>query len=304
MGLNRLETKLGKLVMKNPVTVASGTFGIEYSELYDLNNLGAIVTKTITPEPKKGNPTPRLFETECGLLNSIGLQNPGIDAFLNHTIHHYETITSPLLVSFSASSIHEFGIMLKKLEKCDMIAGYEVNISCPNVENEGIAFGVDAETVYRLSKELSAMTEKELIIKLSPNVTDIISIAKAAEEGGADSLALINTMMGMAINWETGESRIRKGVAGYSGQAIKPIALQMVYKVCRNVKIPVLAMGGICNYKDCLEFFYAGASAVAVGTSQFYNPSISLEIIRDLDNYLNEKQLNLQDIIGKVTGIE
>ncbi len=302
--MNRLSTKLGKLEMKNPVTVASGTFGLEYSSLYNLDDLGAIVTKTITPEVKKGNPTPRLYETECGMLNSIGLQNSGIDAFLDQSIHNYHFLNTPLIVSFSASSIHEFCIMLKKLENCDKISGYEVNISCPNVENEGIAFGVDPHVVYNLSKELSSITEKELIIKLSPNVTDIVTIAKAAEEGGADSIALINTMLGMAIDWQTGKSMIRKGIAGYSGQAIKPIALQMVYKVCKSVKIPVLAMGGIYNFKDCLEFFYAGASAVAIGTAQFSNPLCPVEIIKELDKFLLEKQLNLKDIIGTVSGIE
>jgi len=226
--MNRLESRLGKLTFKNPITVASGTFGYEYSQLYDISQLGAIVTKTITPEPKQGNPVPRLYETECGLLNSIGLQNPGVDTFIRSNVKEYDAIDTPLIVSFSAGTIDEFCEMLVKLETVDRISGYEVNVSCPNVENEGLAFGVDAKIVNNLTSRLSKLTQKELIIKLSPNVTDIVSIAKAAEEGGASSVALINTLLGMAIDWKSGQSMIKRGIAGYSGPAIKPVALQMV----------------------------------------------------------------------------
>jgi dihydroorotate dehydrogenase (NAD+) catalytic subunit len=302
--MNRLASKLGVLNFNNPITVASGTFSHEYNKIYDINKLGAIVTKTITPEPKNGNPTPRLFETEAGLLNSIGLQNPGIDQFLKSGIKEYSEFSSPLIISFSAGTINEFCEMLQKLESCDQINGYEVNVSCPNVENEGIAFGVNSKTVNELTSKLAKLTRKELIIKLSPNVTDIVSIAKAAVDGGATSLALINTMMGMAIDPLTGKSRIKKGIAGYSGQAIKPIALQMVYKVAKAVNIPILAMGGVYNYLDCLEFFYAGASMIAVGTSQFSQPDSPFQIIKDLEKHFSQTNQNLSDIIGKVWGIE
>lgn len=301
--MNRLKTKLGLIELKNPITVASGTFGYEYNDFFDLNALGAIVTKTITPEPKAGNVPPRLFETNHGLLNSIGLQNPGVDGFLTTEIPVYEKYDTPIIVSFSAPSINGFCKTIEKLEENKNIAGYEVNVSCPNVENEGLAFGTCPDTVFDLTSKLKKLTNKELIIKLSPNVTDIATIAKAAEQGGATSIALINTLLGMAIDPQTGKSRLKRGVAGYSGPAIKPVALWLTYKVAKAIKIPILAMGGICNHLDALEFFYAGASAVAIGTKNFYNPNACAEIIKNLENYFDEKQINLTDIIGKVNGL-
>lgn len=299
--MNRLLTSLGKLAMQNPVTVASGTFGTEFSQLYDLNRLGAYVTKTITYLPKAGNPPPRIFETECGLLNSIGLQNPGIAAFLETNLPELrKLLTIPLIVSFSGSTMDEFTQMLIQMEDHPGIAGYEVNISCPNVENEGLAFGVDAETVYTLTSRLAALTQRELIVKLSPNVTDIVSIAQAAQEAGADSLALINTLFGMAIDPLTGNSRIKRGICGYSGPAIKPIALANVYKVAQKTHIPILAMGGICDWKDAMEFFYAGASAVAIGTYSFVNATATIEMIDSLEKHLLENEFCLADLIGKV----
>ena len=300
--MNRLQTILGKLELSNPVTVASGTFGLEYSEFFDLNRLGAFVTKTITKHAKQGNPPQRLYETECGLLNSIGLQNPGVEVFLKeHLPVLREALNIPIIVSFSGGTIEEFSTILTMMEAEEGIAGYEVNVSCPNVEKEGIAFGVDALIVYELTRRLKRLTKKELIIKLSPNVTDIATIALAAEEGGADSLALINTVSGMAIDPLSGKSRIRMGVCGYSGPAIKPIALANVYKVARKVKIPILAMGGICNWQDALEFFYAGASAIAIGTYNFVQPAAALDTIIGLEKHFLEKGLTLQDVIGKVS---
>lgn len=299
---NRLQTRLGKLELQNPVTVASGTFGLEYGEFFDLNRLGAYVTKTITQKSKIGNAPPRLYETEAGLLNSIGLQNPGVTDFLKTNLPElYHVLTIPIIVSFSGGTIEEFTKVLKQLERADRIAGYEINISCPNVEKEGIAFGVDALVVYELIRRLRSITEKELIVKLTPNVTDIVSIANAAEDGGADSLALINTVQGMAIDPLKGKARVKMGICGYSGPAIKPIALANVYKVAQRVKLPILAMGGICTWQDAMEFFYAGASAVAVGTYNFANPNACIDIIDGLDNYLSEKGATLQDIIGKVS---
>jgi len=307
--MNRLETALGKIRMKNPVTVASGTFGIEYEELFDLNRLGAIVTKTITLQPKEGNPPPRLCETPAGLLNSIGLQNPGLEAFIEQSLPEYLQLLSrngatitPLIVSFSGATISEFVTIMNRLETVEGIAGYEINVSCPNVEKEGLSFGVDAAAVYDLTRELidNRQSDRELIVKLSPNVTDIVKIAKAAHEGGCDSLALINTLLGMAIDWNNGESLLKRGFGGLSGPAIKPIALYNVYKVAREVNIPILAMGGITSWQDALEFFYAGASAVAIGTGNFINPLTTIEIIDRLDSYLENKAFGLSSLIGKV----
>jgi dihydroorotate dehydrogenase (NAD+) catalytic subunit len=300
--MNRLQTQLGKLPMHNPVTVASGTFGLEYGDFFELNRLGAYVTKTITLHPKIGNATPRLYETEAGLLNSIGLQNPGVDDLIKfHLPELREKLTIPLIISFSGGTIEEFVTVLKLLEQQEGIAAYEVNISCPNVEKEGIAFGVDALVVYELIRRLRPLTKKELIVKLTPNVTDIASIASAAEDGGADSLALINTVQGITIDPLTGKSRIKTGICGYSGPALKPIALANVYKVAQRTKLPILGMGGICTWQDALEFFYAGASAIAVGTYNFVNPRACVEIIEGLDKHFKDKENTLKDIIGKVS---
>ncbi len=298
-----LTTKLGRIEMKNPVTVASGTFGLNYGDFFELSQLGALVTKTITMDPRAGNPPPRLFETECGLLNSIGLQNPGLEGFLRDDLPRYRQIDTPILVSFSGNSVDQFCRMMERMEKHDGIAGYEVNVSCPNVEKEGIAFGTDPKVVYQLTKALAAITMRELCIKLSPNVTDIVAIARAAEEGGATSIALINTLIGMAIDWRNGKSRIARGGAGYSGRAVKPVAVFQVYKVAQKVKIPILAMGGISNWMDALEFLYAGASAVAVGTRNFVDPDATTKIIDGIGSYLLDNKLNLTDVIGKVSGV-
>ena len=303
-GMNRLETSLGKLKLKNPISVASGTFGLEYESLVDFNKLGAIVTKTITKNYKAGNKPPRLFETSGGLLNSIGLQNPGLEGFIKDVLPEYRKFSSPLIVSFSGSTVSEFKEILSELDNQESIAGYEVNVSCPNVENEGIAFGTNAETVYKLTKELSAITDRELIIKLTPNVTSISEIAIAAQEGGADSLALINTLLGMAIDWETGQSYFKRGVAGYSGPPIKPVALRLVHEVAKNVSIPILAMGGIKDYKDVLEFIYAGASAVSIGTYNFVNPTATTDAIVNLEKFFAERDITIIDIKNKIKGLE
>ncbi len=299
-----MTARLGKLTLKNPVTVASGTFGINYADFFDLSRLGALVTKTITMDPRQGNKPPRLFETECGLLNSIGLQNPGLEGFLRDDLPRYREFDTPILVSFSGNSIGQFRKMLERMESFEGIAGYEVNVSCPNVEKEGLAFGTDPKVVYELTRELAKITERELIVKLSPNVTDIVAIARAAEEGGATTIALINTLIGMAIDWQTGKSRIARGGAGYSGRAIKPVALFQVFRVAQNVRIPILAMGGISTWQDALEFFYAGASAVAIGTRNFVQPDATIQIIDGLRDFLINNDQTLSDIIGKVNGIE
>ncbi|MCB5264623.1 MAG: dihydroorotate dehydrogenase [Candidatus Cloacimonetes bacterium] len=296
-----LHSKLGVLELKTPLTVASGTFDLENLEFFDPACLGAFVCKTITRLPKKGNPPPRLYETEAGLLNSIGLQNPGLDAFIAEKLPVYrEQLRMPLIVSVSGSSIAEFAEMIEKLEACAGISGYEINISCPNVENEGIAFGVSSEIVYQLVHRLSALTQRELCIKLSPNVSDIAEIARAAEAGKASSIALINSIYGMAIDYRTGKSRIKKGVAGYTGIGIKPVALALTHKAAEAVKIPILAMGGIYTWQDALEFIWAGASAIALGTANFINPLAAPELIMGLGEFLLERQLSISEIRGKV----
>lgn len=296
-----LHSKLGRLELKTPLTVASGTFDLENLEFFDPACLGAFVCKTITREPKKGNPPPRLYETEAGLLNSIGLQNPGLDVFITEKLPVYrENLQMPLIVSISGSSIAEFAEMIEKLEACEGISGYEINISCPNVENEGIAFGVTPEIVYKLVKRLSSLTPRELCIKLSPNVSDIAEIAQAAQAGKASSIALINSVYGMAINYRNGQSRIKKGVAGYTGLGIKPVALALTYKTAQAVDIPILAMGGIYTWQDALEFIWAGASAIAIGTANFINPLAAPELIMGLGEFLLEHKLRISEIIGKV----
>ena len=299
--LNPLQTSLGRLKVNSPVTVASGTFALENLDFIAQEHLGAYVCKTITRYPKKGNPPPRLYETEAGLLNSIGLQNPGLDKFIAEDLPVLrETLTVPLIVSFSGSSLIEFAQMLECLEKQEGISGYEVNVSCPNVENEGITFGIDPDVVNKLCALLSPLTERELIVKLSPNVTDIAVIAKAAEEGGATAISLINTIWGMAIDYCNGKSRIKKGIGGYSGIGIKPLALALTYRAAQAVKIPVIAMGGIYNWQDALEFFWAGASMIALGTANFIDPLAVDKVYEGLSSFCLEKQLNLKDIVGKV----
>lgn len=295
-----LKRKIGEMLWKNPVTVASGTFGLEYAELFDISQLGAIVTKTITLLPKPGNEPPRLAETEAGLLNSIGLQNPGLEDFIKNELPEYQKIDTNLIVSVSGSSIFEFGEIIQKLNNQPKIDGYEINISCPNVENEGIAFGTDTGIVYNLISHLRKITERTIIVKLTPNVTFIEEIAMSAERAGADALSLINTVYGMAIDIETRKPKIKNGIAGYSGIGIKPIALQNVYKVAKVVKIPIIGMGGIRNTNDALEFIIAGASAIAVGTQNFVNPLTILNIIQGLENYLDEKKVQYKDLINSV----
>ena len=298
--MKSLATSLGRLRLKSPVTVASGTFDPDYVELFDQDVLGAYTTKTITLAPKAGNPHPRLYETEAGLLNSIGLQNPGLKAWLNEDLPSLlDLLRIPLIVSFSGSSEDEFLRILEGLEVQDGIAGYEVNVSCPNVAREGIAFGADPDVVFSLASRLSAITQRELIFKLSPNVTNIACIAQAAESGGASSLALINTLYGSAIDWKTGRFRISSPVCGYSGIGIKPGALALCHKVAQVVTIPILALGGIYSWQDALEFFWAGASAIALGTAFYSDPLAAVKLRDGLEKHLRENDLSLSDIIGK-----
>ncbi|MEN6444746.1 MAG: dihydroorotate dehydrogenase [Candidatus Cloacimonas sp.] len=298
--VNKLQTSLGRIMLQSPITVASGTFALDNLKIVEQNFLGAFVCKTITRHPKKGNPPPRLFETEAGLLNSIGLQNPGLDKFIAEDLPVLkEKLDVPLIVSFSGSSYAEFAEMLETLEKQEGIAGYELNVSCPNVENEGIAFGVNPDIVHQLCKQLAPLTERELIVKLSPNVSDIGMIAKAAEEGGATAISMINTVWGMAINYQNGKSMLQKGIGGYSGIGIKPIALALLYQAAKVIHIPIIAMGGIYKWQDALEFFWAGASAISLGTANFIDPLAVQNVYAGINAFLQERNITLSDIVGK-----
>jgi len=300
--MNRLATSLGKLSLQSPITVASGTFDTGYFDLFEQNILGAYTTKTITMQPKAGNPPPRIFETEAGLLNTIGLQNPGLKGFLSEELPRLRDLLDiPLIVSFSGSSVAEFEAILETLEKEEGIAGYEINVSCPNVEKEGIAFGAEPDVVFALACAMASKSSRELIFKLSPNVTDIAQIAIAATEGGASSLALINTLYGAAIDWKTGRFRTSNPVCGYSGTALKPVALALCHKVAQAVKTPILALGGIHTWQDALEFFYAGASAIALGTAFYSDPLAAVKLHQGLKDHLEEKELALSELIGKAS---
>lgn len=299
-GMNNCGITIGTMKWKNPVTVASGTFGLEFAELMNPSSLGAIVTKTVTKLPKSGNPPCRLAETEAGLLNSIGIQNPGIHDFIESVLPSYRIFNTNLIVSISGNSIDEFVELISILNHQSGIHAYEINVSCPNVENEGIAFGTDATIVKQLVSAIRPVTIRPFIVKLTPNVTSIETIAVAAESGGADGISLINTVYGMAIDIEQRCSKIKKGIAGYSGIGIKPIALQAVYRVSNAVSIPVIGMGGIRNTRDALEFIIAGASAIAVGTQNFVNPQVSLEIIQGIESYIKEQHISYSSLIGSL----
>ena len=296
-----LKVDIGKLTLKNPVMTASGTFGYgkEFDEFVDLNRLGAIIVKGISMEPSMGNPPPRIVETSCGMLNAIGLENIGIKAFVKNKLPFLRKNSTPVLVNIYGKNIEEYAQLAAFIDDIEGITGIELNISCPNVKSGGIAFGVEPKSTFQVVKAVRERTEKPLMVKLSPNVTDITVIAKAAEEGGADSLSLINTITGMAIDSKTGRSRLANITGGLSGPAIKPVALRMVWQTVQSVNIPVIGIGGIMTAEDALEFLIAGASAVQVGTANFINPGATMDIINGIESFLKEKELQkISDIIG------
>lgn len=281
--------------LKNPVLTASGTFGfgIEYSQLWDLNLLGGIIVKAITLEPRWGNPPIRIAETPAGILNSIGLQNPGVDSFIHDYLpflRQYDDL--PVIVNIAGNTIEDYVGVTEKLSCVEGIHGLEVNISCPNVKEGGLAFGTDPDSAYSVIKAVKSNTSLPVIAKLSPNVNDIVSIACSVEEAGADGISLINTLLGMAIDVNSWQPVLGNVVGGLSGPAIKPVAVRMVWQVAQKVKIPILGMGGISNALDGVEFVLAGAKAIAVGTANFYNHYAVLEIITGLKQYLASKNLN------------
>jgi len=298
-----LEVKFLGKTFKNPIIPASGTFGFgyEFASFYDINILGSISLKGTTLEPRYGNKLPRIAECPSGLVNAIGLQNPGVDKVVNEELHKLKEVYSDLVIAnVGGHSVTEYVETCKKFNDAETVFAVELNISCPNVKGGGMAFGTDPEVASQLVKEVKKVLKKPLIVKLSPNVTDIVKMAKAVEEAGADAISLINTLVGMRINLKTGEPIISIKKGGYSGPGIFPVALRMVYEVSHAVSIPVIGMGGISNAYDVLEMMYAGASLVMVGAENLINPYACKEIIDNLPKVMKEYGIkNLQDIIGR-----
>ena len=299
-----LSIKIGNTTFKNPIFVASGTFGYgtENPELVDVSNIGAIVTKSITLNPREGNPPPRIVETPSGMINSIGLANIGVDKYINEMLPVYEEIGSPIIMNIAGSSMEEYIKVLQQMEAVSSnIVGYEINISCPNVKEGGMEFGVDCNMTEKLTKELRKLTDRLLIMKLSPNVTDISAIATSSENGGADAVSAVNTVVGMSIDHKTGKNNIYTTYGGLSGPAIKPVGLACVHKVYNSVKIPIIGIGGIVNSSDVIEYILAGSIAVQVGTANYRDPGISEKILNDLNSYLDEQELDsIDSLIGSV----
>jgi len=298
-----LTTSLGKLTLKNPVLVASGTFGygLEYQQIVGLEKLGALVLKTITLKPREGNPPPRIWETPSGILNAIGLQNVGIDNFLDVKLPLLKKYDVPIIINIAGESIDEYVELANRFDGFKEIAAIELNVSCPNVKKGGMRFGEDREAVAELVRAVRKATKKVLITKLTPNVTDISAIARSAEGAGSDVLSLVNTFLGMAIDTNSRRPRLAYITGGLSGPAIRPIAVRMVWQVAKVVKIPIIGMGGITSLENALEFIIAGASAISIGTANFVNPNTPVEIIEGLTRYMEKKNIkDLSEIRGKL----
>lgn len=298
-----LSVDVGGVVLKNPVMTASGTFGygIEFKDYVDLNKLGGIVVKGLSIEPSKGNPPPRIVETACGMLNAIGLENIGIRAFVKDKIPELSKLQTPVFINVYGKTEGDYVSVAEIADEVPAIAGMEINISCPNVSQGGLAFGVDPCSAASVVKAVRSVTRKPLMVKLTPNVTDITVVAKSVVDAGADSLSLINTITGMAIDLKTRKPKLANKVGGLSGPAIKPVALRMVWQVANAVSVPVVGMGGIMNAEDALEFIVAGATAVQIGTANFVNPSATLEIVEGMTRYLKENNISsIKDLRGSL----
>ena len=296
-----LSVKIGPLRLKNPVLTASGTFGYgrEFSDLVDLDRLGGIVVKGLSLRPRAGNPPPRIVETPCGMLNAIGLANVGLDAFLKEKVPWLRSLDTAVIVNIYGHTLSEYGEVAAGLRGVEGISALEVNISCPNVEKGGMAFGTDPEMSARVTAHVLENTDRPVIVKLSPNVTDIRETARAVESAGAHAVSLINTLTGMAIDIERRAPVLANGSGGLSGPAIRPVAVHMVYQVAGAVGIPVIGGGGIMDYRDALEFLMAGACAVQVGTANFVNPSVSTDIIDGLRRFCEEKGVSgIAELVG------
>lgn len=292
---------IGDLHFRNPVLTASGTFGYgsEFEDFMDLSRLGGIVVKGTTLEPREGNPYPRMAETPSGMLNAVGLQNKGIDYFEKNIYPRIININTNLIVNVNGSYIEDYIALAERIDKLDKIPAIELNISCPNVKMGGMAFGTNLDSAREVTREVRAVCSKKLIVKLSPNVTNIVDFARVVEEEGADSVSLINTLLGMAVDVQKMKPSLSTITGGLSGPAVKPVALRMVWQVANAVTIPVIGMGGIMTTSDALEFLMAGASAIQVGTASFIDPQASVKILDGIENYLKTKGFtDIKDIIG------
>lgn len=299
-----LSVNIGKLQMDNPVMTASGTFGYgeEFQDFIDLERIGGIIVKGTTLHKREGNPYPRMAETPSGMLNAVGLQNKGVNYFVEQIYPRIKNLDTNIIVNVSGSAIEDYVETAQIINELDKIPAIELNISCPNVKQGGMAFGVSACGAADVVKAVREVYKKTLIVKLSPNVTDVTEIARAAEDSGADSVSLINTLLGMAINAETRRPMLSTITGGLSGPAVKPIALRMVWQVAKSVKIPVIGLGGIMDWKDAIEFFLAGASAIQIGTANFIDPQATVKIIDGINDYLNRH--NYQSIYEIVGGLK
>ena len=298
-----LSVNIAGILMKNPVMVASGTFGYgeEYAKYIDLNKLGAIVVKGLSLTPREGNPPPRIVETSAGMLNSIGLQNIGIDSFINEKLPFLEKFDTKVIVNFFGDSIDEYCEVAKRIDSVSGIHGLEMNISCPNKKEGWLEFGTNPDLAFRVVSAVRKNTKLPLIVKLSPNVTDITVIAKAVSDAGADAVSLINTLSGMAIDIKTRKPKLANIIGGLSGPAIKPVALKMVWQVAKTIKLPIIGVGGIMTYEDAIEFMIAGASAVQIGTANFIDPASSEKIIDGLKLYCEQNSIkDINEIAGSI----
>lgn len=299
----RLNVEIGELKLKNPVTTASGTFGYgaEYKDFIDLGRLGGIFVKGTTIEPRQGNNYPRMAETPSGMLNSVGLQNKGVDYFVEQLYPVIKEYDTNIIVNVSGSTIDDYIKCTEKLVDLDKMPAIELNISCPNVKEGGMAFGVSCESAAKVTRAVRDIFPKTLIVKLSPNVTNIADIARAVEAEGADSVSLVNTFMGMAIDIESRKPKLSTITGGLSGPCIKPIAVRMVWEVFNAVKIPVIGMGGISNWQDAIEFILAGSRAIQVGTYNFIDPTISVKIVDGINEYLDRHNIeSVNDLVGQM----
>ncbi|MCP4582156.1 MAG: dihydroorotate dehydrogenase [candidate division Zixibacteria bacterium] len=302
MGID-LQVKFAGLTLKNPILTASGCFGYgeEAADFFDLDKLGGIVTKTITPLPRTGHPPPKVVETDSGMLNAIGLTNVGIDKFISDKMPFLRQADTSILVNIGGTTVDDYVKLTERISAESDVDAIEINISCPNVDRGGLEFGASPEGAALVIRACKDVSKVPIISKLSPNVTDIVAVAKAVEDAGADGISLINTLVGTAIDIKTGKFKLSNGFGGLSGPAIKPVALGMVYKVASNVKIPVIGLGGISSGSDVIEFLMAGASAVQIGTACFAEPLVFLRVIEELTAYLERKgHANVTDIIGTV----
>ncbi len=301
-----LEVEIAGIKLKNPVITASGTFGYgqEYAAFIDLNKLGAMILKGIFLNPKMGNPPPRIIETPSGMLNSIGLQGAGVEVLINEKLSYLKKINTPIIINICGDTIEEYIELARRLGEVSTdkkIAALEINISCPNVQGEGMVWGTDPRLTYQIVNNIRKVTTLPLIVKLSPNVTNIKTIAQAAEEGGADGLSLINTLFGMVVDINSQKPKLTNVSGGLSGPAIKPVALWMVWQVFQTVDIPIIGIGGIVKAEDALEFIIVGARAIEIGTANFMNPNVTIEIIEGIEKYLIEKNIkNINELVGSL----